>query len=95
MQVMGQTSTSMMEVVEATPHSSIVEVIEESGIRTSFLFDPVGGGKTRTTILTEFTQKPGVAGWIEKQLINWVFPGIYAEELENIENYAQTVAISQ
>ena len=88
--VMGRTINYYMEVTEPEPGRVIVETDKKLGVVTSFIIDPLDGGKrSRVTLATDWTPSAGVMGWIEKLSTPGFIRKIYTEELQNVQEYLQ------
>ena len=75
---------------EPEPGRYLVEKYPADGSETSFLVEPSGAG-SRVTIATEFNGRSGLAGAIERWLIERILRPIYTDELERVANYARTL----
>src|SRR5687768_13429114 len=65
--VMGQTFHYRDVVTEPEPGRVLSEVDEALGVFTKFIVDPLDGGKrSRVTISTDFRDKPGFQGFMER-----------------------------
>jgi hypothetical protein len=88
--VMGQRIDYYMTVSEPEPGRKLVEVDEKQGLTTSFIVDPLEGGKKcRVTLATDWTPKPGIIGWIEKFSTPGIMRKLYTTELENVQAYVK------
>jgi hypothetical protein len=86
--VMGQTVHYHQIVTEPEPGRVISEDDEALGVFTKFILDPLDGGKrTRVTISTDFRDKPGVQGLVERLLNPVIAKGLYKRELANLAEY--------
>jgi hypothetical protein len=88
--VMGMTEHFHMVVTEPEPGRVLVETDAKQGVTTSFTIDSVEEGKkSRVTIATDWTPKPGVMGWIEKLSKPAVTRKIYDAELQLVQEYVK------
>lgn len=86
--VMGMKTDYYMEVSEPEPGRKIVETDKNLPLVTSFIVDPLEGGKrSRVTLATDWTPKGGVMGWIEKMSTPGVMRKLYERELQNVQAY--------
>lgn len=85
--VMGQTREYDMDVTEPRP-LTLVETDRPTGLRTSFGVERVAEG-ARLTISTEWSQTPGLQGWLEALTAPSMMKKIYEEELTLIEQAAR------
>jgi hypothetical protein len=87
----GRSNFMRMTVSEPEPGRVLREVDEENGIVTDFIVDPVNGGEqARVTIRTDFTEKPGILGFLEKWLNRPMIRYLYRKELRQLEAYVQS-----
>jgi hypothetical protein len=75
---------------EPEPGRYLVEKYPAEGSETSFLVEPSGGG-SRVTITTEFTGRSGIAGAIERWMIERILRPIYTDELARVATYARAL----
>jgi polyketide cyclase/dehydrase/lipid transport protein len=81
MTVLGGTHTLRAVITEPEPGRVLVERYPETGNVTTFIADPLDGGRaTRMTISTVMRAK-GVRGAVERLLLQRILPPIYREEL--------------
>lgn len=86
--VMGQTTEYYMDVTEPEPGRKMVETDRKLGVVTSFIVDPVEGGmKSRVTLATDWTPRPGLVGWLERLSTPAFMRRLYTTELENVQEY--------
>ena len=86
--VMGQTVHYRDVITEPEPGRVISEDDEVLGVFTKFILDPLDGGRrTRVTISTEFRDKPGIQGLMERLINPMVAKGLYKRELQNLAEY--------
>jgi hypothetical protein len=91
LKVMGQEFVYRQAVTEPEPGRVLVETDTETGQFSSFTFEPVNGGKqTHLTIYSEFPDKAGFAGWMERLMQPLIVGRIYRQELRNIAAYFQS-----
>lgn len=87
MKVLGRVQTTRGVVTEPESGRLLVEAYD-SGYTTRFRVEPVeAGGRTRVTITTELG-RGGIAGAIERWLVERMLRPVYAEELRNLERVA-------
>jgi hypothetical protein len=90
LRVMGTTRVSTQTVTEPEPGRVLVEASEAEGLATTFTVDSVNGGQqSRVTITTEWTPRPGLAGWIEKALTPRALRPLYERELAQLAEYVR------
>src|SRR5215831_18101901 len=84
--VLGQTQHYKAVVSEPDPGRVLVERnVEPNDSVTTFFVAPENGGRAATVrIETEMKQRPGIAGKIERFLIERVLPPMYDQELKNL-----------
>jgi hypothetical protein len=88
--VMGRTINYHMEVTEPEPGRVLMETDEKLGVVTSFIIDPLEGGKkSRVTLATDWTPSPGVMGWLEKLTTPGFMRKLYETELQNVQEYVK------
>lgn len=86
--VMGQTTNYHMEVTEPEPGRRMVETDQKLGVVTTFIVEPLEGGKkSRVTLATDWTPRPGLIGWIEKLTTPGFMRKLYTTELNNVQEY--------
>ena len=80
--VLGRTETLRGVVTEPEPGRVLVESYPRNGNVTTFIADPLEGGRaTRMTISTVMQGKNGIAGVVERWLLTRALRPIYREEL--------------
>ncbi len=85
---MGVKTDYHMEVTEPEPGRRLVETDKKLGVATSFIIEPLEGGKkSQVTLATDWTPKPGIMGWIEKLAAPSVMRKLYKTELDNVQAY--------
>jgi hypothetical protein len=84
MTILGITRELVADITEPEPGRKLVEVIEETGAITNFLFDPTRPGETRVTIETIFPLVAGLRGAVERWVTERTLPRIYREELQRL-----------
>ena len=84
--VFGRTQQYVGVVSEPEPGRVLVErYTAPSASATTFIVEPQDGGRAATvTFLTEMPGRGGVAGRIERWVMNRILQPIYAEELQNL-----------
>jgi hypothetical protein len=88
--VMGQTTEYYMEVTEPEPGRRMVETDKKLGVVTSFIIEPLEGGKkSSVTLATDWTPRPGIMGWIEKLSTPGFMKKLYTDELNNVQEYVK------
>ena len=84
MRAFGATRAMRAEVSEPEPGRRLVETDLETGLRTTFDFEPLdGGARTRVTLRTVWTT-PGLKGVFERLFAPGFLRKVYAEELANL-----------
>jgi hypothetical protein len=77
-----------MQVSEPEPGRVLAESDTASDLVTTFTHDPISNGQhTRLTIATDWTQKPGLGGLIERWLTPSFMRRVYRAELRQIADY--------
>jgi ribosome-associated toxin RatA of RatAB toxin-antitoxin module len=77
-------------VSEPEPGRVIEEKNLDETLTTTFTFTPrAGGQECEVTIRTEWTVRPGVAGWIEQALTKPMMRKLFAKELKQLAGYVQ------
>jgi hypothetical protein len=89
--VMGRTTEYHMEVTEPEPGRRLVETDKKLGVITSFIIEPLEGGKrSRVTLATDWTPSAGIMGLIEKLTTPFFMRRLYNIELDNVQAYLAT-----
>jgi hypothetical protein len=74
-----------MQASEPQPGRVLQERALESDMTTTFTVDPAGdGGQCTVRIATDWTAKPGPAGWLDRLLTPVVMGRIYREQLRRL-----------
>jgi hypothetical protein len=82
MRMLGTTRTARARVTEPAPGRVLMETIPESNIVTTFTVVPdAGGAGCEVTIATEFPDRGGLLGAIERALVGRSLPRVYRKEL--------------
>jgi hypothetical protein len=91
MTLMGNKQSYRATITEPEPGRVLVEDNgPEAGSVTTFTVAPAAQGvEAQVTITTQFTQRPGLAGWIERFMIGLFLPRVYSQELQLLEEVAQ------
>jgi hypothetical protein len=93
MKAWGSTVIYRFTVTEPEPGRLLAEEDPEAGVRTTFLVEPLDGGKrSAVTLATENRQKPGLRGWIERLLTPMLMQPIYRQEIANVNEYVKGMA---
>ena len=88
--VMGVTTQYHMDVTEPEPGRVLMEKDRVLDLFTTFTVEPEEGGKrSRVTISTAWSPKPGVMGWVEKLTNPGVMRKLYTTELQNVQEYVK------
>ncbi|HMG36024.1 MAG TPA: SRPBCC family protein [Blastocatellia bacterium] len=88
MRVLGRSRRFEHFITEPERGHIIVESDKDGDSVTSFIVDPVEGGKgTRLTIQTKFKTRNGLLGRVERAMTASMLQRIYAEELGLISQY--------
>jgi len=85
--VLGTTTTFRHVVKELEPGRVLVEEDVEGRGFTSFTVEPMPGGSSQLTILTEFAVTDGILGPVELMLTRITLLRIYRKELALIAEY--------
>lgn len=81
MTAFGKTRTVWGDVTEPEPGRVLVETYPETATETTFIVDPIDGGRSaKVTIVTAWT-RPGLQGLVEQVLAPRLLRKVYAEEL--------------
>jgi Polyketide cyclase / dehydrase and lipid transport len=81
--------TYHMTVSEPEPGRLLMESDMESDLVSTFLVEPVDGGRhSRVTITTTYT-RGGVRGWLESMLLPRLAGPIYQKEIANLDRFAR------
>jgi hypothetical protein len=87
----GQERQWRMQVAEPEPGRVLAESDTASDLVTTFTHYPINAGQhTRLTITTNWTQKSGLAGLLERWLSPPAMRRIYRAELRQIADYMQS-----
>lgn len=87
----GRTRDYRMQVAEPEPGRVLTESDTGSSLVTTSTVSPEGG-VSRVTISTTWEGAGGVGGFFERLFAPRVMRGIYADELERLNDYAQMQA---
>ncbi len=90
MKIMGQEFNYRHEVSEPEPGRVLKETDRDTGLGTTFTFEPLAGGtQTHVTIATDTPVQAGLAGLIERLMTPLVLRRIYRQELQNLADYVR------
>ncbi len=90
MNIMGQEFNYRHEVSEPEPGRVLKETDRDTGLATTFTFQPLAGGtQTRVTIATDTAVRAGLAGFIERLMTPLILRRIYRQELQNLADYVR------
>jgi uncharacterized protein YndB with AHSA1/START domain len=92
MNVTGNRTTLEMKLSELEPGRVVQERDIQAGITTIWELTPEDGGRSTLRITSEFPDKPGLSGWVERLVTSSMIRKIYRQELENINRYLTTGA---
>lgn len=88
MNVFGVKKTYRQYVTEPEPGRVLVEDDPVEGIKTTFILEPLEGGKqTRITLLTESRASAGFRGFMERLMNPSITRRIYKIEMANLAAY--------
>jgi carbon monoxide dehydrogenase subunit G len=87
----GRSRDYRMQVAEPEPGRVLTESDTGSSLVTTFTVDP-DGVASRVTISTSWEGAGGVGGFFERMFAPRVMRGIYADELERLNEYARKQA---
>jgi hypothetical protein len=77
-------------VSEPEPGRVLVEKSMKDDLVTTFTVTPANGGQqSHLKIETDWAPRPGLSGWIEKQVTRWALRSIYVKELRQLAAYVQ------
>jgi hypothetical protein len=90
MHLLGATSSARMVVSEPEPGRILQETDASTGVTTTFILDPQGGGQgVRVTFRTELRSRGGPFGVLERFLVRGALRRVYAEELSLLAALAE------
>jgi uncharacterized protein YndB with AHSA1/START domain len=89
----GRTREYRMQVAEPEPGSVLTEADTGSSLVTTWTVTPEGSG-SKVRISTTWEGAGGVGGFFERLFAPRVMRGIYADELERLDDYARERAAS-
>lgn len=89
MRVLGATRLARAVVTEPEPGRVLVESYPADDVVTTFTVDPLPGGRSRVTIVSDIPRRRGIAGWIEGMLVPRALRPIFAEELRLLAEYVR------
>lgn len=87
----GRSRNYRMQVGEPEPGRVLTESDTESSLITTFTVEPMGG-ESRVQITTTWEGAGGVGGFFERLFAPRVMKGLYADELERLNDYARRQA---
>jgi hypothetical protein len=92
MNVFGVKQAFRMRVTEPEPGRKLVESDLGTDLVTTFSIKPTGDARqTELEIATNWTPKPGLAGWIERATAPTIMRMIYRKELRKLAAYLQQI----
>ena len=78
-------------LTEPEPGRRMVETDANSSSVTTFLVDPLDGGKSsKVTISTQWNGARGVGGFFERMFAPRVMRGIYLDQIRRLDEYARS-----
>ena len=80
-------------VSEPEPGRVLMEAEPDGSSPTRFTVEPSDGERTRLTIASELSSRPGAAGIVERWITSMALRRIYRKELARIAAYAPGVTI--
>ena len=86
---LGRTQNFRAAVIEPEPGRVLVETDLDTGAVTTFTVTPLERGRSQATILTEFKNKGGLLGSLERWMTSLFLPGIYKQELVKLAALAE------
>jgi hypothetical protein len=81
MNAYGSKTRNHAQITEPEPGRVLVETVQQSGIVTRFVVDPVAGDTSRVTIETTYPLR-GLRGWFERLVVPGYLKKVYAAELD-------------
>lgn len=87
----GRSRNYRMQVGEPEPGRVLTESDTESSLVTTFTVEPMDG-ESRVQITTTWEGAGGVGGFFERLFAPRVMKGLYADELERLNDYARRQA---
>lgn len=91
MNVFGAKREFRVVVSEPEPGRVLVEADPDAGVVTTFIVEPVNGGKqSRVTISTDSETRPGFAGMMERLMNPPIMRRIYHQELRQLADYLRS-----
>lgn len=95
-EMMGQSFNYHMVVTEPQPGRLLVETDINTGLSSSFRFEPLNGGaQTRMTIASEFVPSPGLKGVLERLMTPVMMRRIFTQEMHNVAAYVRQQPAAQ
>ena len=89
----GRRSVFRQTVTEPEPGRRMVETDANSSSVTTFVVDPVDGGRTsKVTISTQWNGARGIGGFFERMFAPRVMKGIYTDQIRRLDEYARSHA---
>jgi hypothetical protein len=80
-------------LTEPEPGRRMVETDANSSSVTTFVVDPVDGGKSsKVTISTRWDGAQGIGGFFERMFAPRVMRGIYTDQIRRLDEYARSNA---
>jgi hypothetical protein len=80
-------------LTEPEPGRRMVETDANSSSVTTFVVDPVDGGRSsKVTISTQWNGAGGIGGFFERMFAPRVMRGIYVDEIRRLDEYARSQA---
>ncbi|HEX8692253.1 MAG TPA: SRPBCC family protein [Longimicrobium sp.] len=89
MRVLGVTRPARGVVTEPEPGRVLVETYPADDIVTTFTVDPLPGGRSRVTIVSDMPRHGGIVGWIEGLVVPRALRPVFAEELRLLAEYVR------
>lgn len=95
MNVMGSRTTLVMTLTEPEPGRIVQERDEKAGIATIWELTPQAGDRCLLRLTSQFPNKPGFSGWVERLATTSMIRSIYKRELENMDEYLTTGSVTR
>ena len=93
--VMGSRSSLVMTLSEPEPGRIVQEQDEKAGVTTIWKLIPEPGDCCVLRLTSQFPNKPGFSGWMERIATSSMIRSIYKRELKNMEEYLTTGTVTK
>ena len=93
--VMGSRTSLVMTLSEPEPGRIVQEQDEKAGVTTIWKLIPEPGDRCLLRLTSQFPNKPGFSGWMERIATSSMIRSIYKRELKNMEEYLTTGTVTK